>query len=184
MQAQKSSQKSTRPRGAKDVVSFPGAIGRNNACVRADAQQIAEGGGATAARRGVYRSGWLASVPMPTAAGPRRSSNPPVARDPSTWFVVLRVAAPNSRPKWSGYLFCNSTATCRFLSIIRSSWRGRIKDAGRRGQGEIFPQHDISDSTRRTARPRKIVLLQRRKLRALMAVMHPRGKSRSVVISA
>src|SRR6478672_5665203 len=44
----KSSQKSTRPRGAKDVVSFPGAIGRNDACVRADARQIAEGGGATA----------------------------------------------------------------------------------------------------------------------------------------
>jgi len=37
----KSSQKSTRPRGAKDVVTFPGAIGRNNACVRADTQQAA-----------------------------------------------------------------------------------------------------------------------------------------------
>src|ERR1044072_660070 len=42
--AQKSSQKSTRPRGAKDAVTFPGAIGRNNACVRADAQQVALGG--------------------------------------------------------------------------------------------------------------------------------------------
>ena len=42
--AQKSSQKSTRPRGAKDAVTFPGAIGRNNACVRADLQQVALGG--------------------------------------------------------------------------------------------------------------------------------------------
>ena len=66
----KSSQKSTRPRGAKDAVTFPGAIGRNNACVRADLQQVALGGEeATAARRGVYRSGWAASVPTPTAAG-------------------------------------------------------------------------------------------------------------------
>src|SRR6476469_7595082 len=40
----KSSQKSTRPRGAKDAVTFPGAIGRNNACVRADSLQIALGG--------------------------------------------------------------------------------------------------------------------------------------------
>ena len=40
----KSSQKSTRPRGAKDVATFPGAIGRNNACVRADLQQVALGG--------------------------------------------------------------------------------------------------------------------------------------------
>ena len=68
--AQKSSQKSTRPRGAKDAVTFPGAIGRNNACVRADARQVAVGGErATAARRGVYRSGWRASVPTPAAAG-------------------------------------------------------------------------------------------------------------------
>ena len=36
----KSSQKSIRPRGAKDVDTFPGAIGRNDACVRADAQVI------------------------------------------------------------------------------------------------------------------------------------------------
>jgi hypothetical protein len=41
----KSSQKSTRPRGAKDVVTFPGAIGRNNACVRADAYRVARGEG-------------------------------------------------------------------------------------------------------------------------------------------
>jgi len=41
----KSSQKSTRPRGAKDVVTFPGAIGRNNACVRADARRVARGEG-------------------------------------------------------------------------------------------------------------------------------------------
>ena len=33
--AQKSSQKSTRPRGAKDVDTFPGAIGRNDACRQA-----------------------------------------------------------------------------------------------------------------------------------------------------
>jgi len=44
LSAQKSSQKSTRPRGAKDAVTFPGAIGRNNACVRADLQQVALGG--------------------------------------------------------------------------------------------------------------------------------------------
>jgi hypothetical protein len=40
----KSSQKSTRPRGAKDADTFPGAIGRNNACVRADLRQVALGG--------------------------------------------------------------------------------------------------------------------------------------------
>ena len=40
----KSSQKSTRPRGAKDAVTFPVAIGRNNACVRADSLQVALGG--------------------------------------------------------------------------------------------------------------------------------------------
>jgi len=44
LSAQKSSQKSTRPRGAKDVVTFPGAIGRNNACVRADSLAGALGG--------------------------------------------------------------------------------------------------------------------------------------------
>ena len=39
---------------------------------------------AIAARRGVYRSGWRASVPTPTAAG---SSPPNRGVDPSTWFV-------------------------------------------------------------------------------------------------
>src|SRR3954466_12984943 len=44
---------------------------------------------ASAARRGVYRSGWAASVPTPTAAG---SSLPSQGADPSTWFVGLRAA--------------------------------------------------------------------------------------------
>jgi hypothetical protein len=39
----KSSQKSIRPRGAKDVVTFPGAIGRNNACSQALCIEAVEG---------------------------------------------------------------------------------------------------------------------------------------------
>jgi hypothetical protein len=39
----KSSQKSTRPRGAKDVDTFPGAIGRNNACSQALCIEAVEG---------------------------------------------------------------------------------------------------------------------------------------------
>jgi hypothetical protein len=41
--AKKSSQKSTRPRGAKDVDTFPGAIGRNNACSQALCIEAVEG---------------------------------------------------------------------------------------------------------------------------------------------
>ena len=36
LERKKSSQKSTRPRGAKDVVTFPGAIGRSDAWRHAD----------------------------------------------------------------------------------------------------------------------------------------------------
>jgi len=107
----KSSQKSTRPRGAKDAVTFPGAIGRNNACVRADAQPVAEGGGATAARRGVYRSGWLASVPMPTAAGPVPAG--PVAKPEGRPFprgsLALLLGPPDDEWVTTAAL---STTTC------------------------------------------------------------------------
>jgi hypothetical protein len=89
LRAQKSSQKSVRPRGAKDESTLPGAIGRNNACVRADAAaKRLRGEEASGARRGVYRSGWPASVPTPTAAGPDLVPNR--GAGPSTWFVGLR----------------------------------------------------------------------------------------------
>jgi hypothetical protein len=84
----KSSQKSTRPRGAKDVVTFPGAIGRNNACVRADLQQVALGGRKRLPRVGecIVADGWLPCQRQPLRgfAVPSRGANP------STWFVGLR----------------------------------------------------------------------------------------------
>jgi len=85
----KSSQKSTRPRGAKDVVTFPGAIGRNNACVRADAlDRIALGG-----RKRLPRVGEciVADGGPPCQRQPLRGLRlPKGGADPSTWFVGLR----------------------------------------------------------------------------------------------
>ena len=84
----KSSQKSTRPRGAKDAVTFPGAIGRNNACVRADLQQVALGG-----RKRLPRVGEciVADGRLPCQRQPLRGQRlPSQGVDPSTWFVDLR----------------------------------------------------------------------------------------------
>ena len=84
----KSSQKSTRPRGAKDVATFPGAIGRNNACVRADLQQVALGG-----RKRLPRVGEciVADGRLPCQRQPLRGQPvPSQGVDPSTWFVGLR----------------------------------------------------------------------------------------------
>src|SRR3954462_6217933 len=86
--AQKSSQKSTRPRGAKDAVTFPGAIGRNNACVRADLQQVALGG-----RKRLPRVGEciVADGRLPCQRQPLRGQLlPSQGADPSTWFLGLR----------------------------------------------------------------------------------------------
>src|SRR3954451_3276230 len=79
----KSSQKSTRPRGAKDAVTFPGAIGRNNACVRADLQQVALGG-----RKRLPRVGEciVADGRHPCQRQPLRGQLlPSQGVDPSTW---------------------------------------------------------------------------------------------------
>jgi hypothetical protein len=87
----KSSQKSTRPRGAKDAVTFPGAIGRNNACVRADLQQVALGG-----RKRLSRVGEciVADGRLPCQRQPLRGyCLPSRGVNPSTWFFV-------SRAKW------------------------------------------------------------------------------------
>jgi hypothetical protein len=89
----KSSQKQTRPRGAKDVVTFPGAIGRNNACVRADLQQVALGG-----RKRLPRVGEciVADGGLPCQRQPLRGFSAPMRGDnPSTWFVGLRTACSN-----------------------------------------------------------------------------------------
>lgn len=70
----KCSQKSTRPRGAKDVETFPGAIGRRYACE-------ADGGDAWEVRRvavKLCRSGELASVLTLTAARIGNGSTAPV----------------------------------------------------------------------------------------------------------
>src|SRR6476469_4479868 len=84
----KSSQKSTRPRGAKDAATFPGAIGRNNACVRADLQQVALGGRKRLSRVGecIVADGWLPCQRQPL----RGQLLPSQGVDPSTWFVGLR----------------------------------------------------------------------------------------------
>ena len=85
--AQKSSQKSTRPRGAKDVVTFPGAIGRNNACVRADARQVAVGG----SRRLLHVGECIvADGGPPCQRQPLRGQRLPIrGGGPSTWFPSL-----------------------------------------------------------------------------------------------
>ena len=83
----KSSQKSTRPRGAKDAVTFPGAIGRNNACVRADAWQVALGGSKRLPRVGecIVADGGPPCQRQPLRGRPIPSGG----ADPSTWFVGL-----------------------------------------------------------------------------------------------
>jgi hypothetical protein len=100
----KSSQKSIRPRGAKDVVTFPGAIGRNDACRRADV------GECVAARTpGSVSRRWKASVPTN-----RFGVDLHKLVDPPRVFVVVVFLALASLPR-------ESPATRRSFVV-----RGRI----------------------------------------------------------
>lgn len=140
----KSSQKSTRPRGAKDVETFPGAIGRNNACVRADTQQVALGGRKQLPRVGecIVADGWRPCHAnrcgvLPSLAG---------GLNPSTWFVGLRSDGFN-RPKrvsLSSPSHCVSDLIDHGdlprgpLFVSPSSWCGKIREACHKGQGRFF----------------------------------------------
>jgi hypothetical protein len=94
---------------------------------------------ALAARRGVYRSGWMASVPMPTAAG----SLPPYREvDPSTWFlwffgqqigVTSQLVTAICQPPKSAVKFPRRLAPR--ATSNPSSWGGRIREGGHSGQG-------------------------------------------------
>jgi hypothetical protein len=111
------------------------------ACGRTPADR--EGGEAMTVRRGVYRSGGTASVPMPTAAGPialaiHYSERP---------FHVVWCSPVCSQPRWLGYLsfqtsssgdvFESTTATCliRETHVSCSSWVARIRHLPPHGQG-------------------------------------------------
>ena len=127
----KSSQKSTRPRGAKDVETFPGAIGRNNACVRADTQQVALGGRKQLPRVGecIVADGWLPCHAnrcgvLPSLAG---------GLNPSTWFVGLR-SDGFDRPK---RVSLSSPSHCVFVldRPRRLAPRAPLLSVPRRGAG-------------------------------------------------
>ena len=147
----KSSQKSTRPRGAKDAVTFPGAIGRNNACVRADSLAGALGGRKRCLRVGecIVADGRLPCQRQPLRGQPVPSQGV----DPSTWFVDLRGDGLNRSIKvrfakmpQSEKSFLIRTTTCLSPSIharhlpmhLLSSWAGKIREPAATGQAEFL----------------------------------------------
>jgi hypothetical protein len=155
----KSSQKSTRPRGAKDAVTFPGAIGRNNACVRADSQQVALGG-----RKRLPRVGEciVADGRRPCQRQPLRGLKPPFqGLDPSHVVHCLRgeslipfnsadcqnaaVKLPVSKFTTTCLLLGRS---CAWASVpgahVPSSWCGKIRQAATTGQGEFLSESKTS----------------------------------------
>ena len=116
--AQKSSQKSTRPRGAKDVATFPGAIGRNNACVRADAQRVARGEERLPrVGEGIVAEGWDPCQCQPLRGSFLPSTGASRVQTLPTWFVGLR-AATISKPR----PFCRRPRFCFVRNGVR---RGR-----------------------------------------------------------
>jgi hypothetical protein len=137
----KSSQKSTRPRGAKDVATFPGAIGRNNACVRADLQQLALGGRKRSPRVGecIVADGWLPCQRQPL----RGLTVPSRGANPSTWFVGHRSSSgcpercsPKRRSQ-SVFDSYHGDLPRGPLSISPSSWCGKIREGVQSGQGRF-----------------------------------------------
>ena len=138
----KSSQKSTRPRGAKDVATFPGAIGRNNACVRADLQQLALGGRKRLPRVGecIVADGGLPCQrqPLRGLTVPSRGQTHPRG---SLVFgarvqVVLSVRQSTGHKVFQ--ILFHGDLPRGPLSINPSSWCGKIREGVQSGQGEFF----------------------------------------------